>query len=178
MTEPRRKTNGHGANGGNGVAVAALVDQTISQHLSVTDETKRSYAAIQQGHLSERAQVELFSGDDRAVLEAINGMLDALVTPVAFTSTYIERIGKGNIPEKITDTYNGDFNTIKTNLNACIDAVNAMVADAVLLTKAAMEGKLATRADASKHQGDYRKIVEGINNTLDAVIGPLNFSAE
>jgi methyl-accepting chemotaxis protein len=178
MTEPRRKTNGHGANGGNGVAVAALVDQTISQHLSVTDETKRLYAAIQQGHLSERAQVELFSGDDRAVLEAINGMLDALVTPVAFTSTYIERIGKGNIPEKITDTYNGDFNTIKTNLNACIDAVNAMVADAVLLTKAAMEGKLATRADASKHQGDYHKIVEGINKTLDAVIGPLNFSAD
>jgi len=177
MTEPRRKTNGHGANGGNG-AIAAFVDQTISQHLSVTDETKRLHTAIQQGRLSERAQVELFSGEDRAILEAMNSMLDALVAPVAFTSTYIERIGKGNIPEKITDTYNGDFNIIKNNLNACIDAVNAMVADAVLLTKAAMEGKLATRADASKHQGDYHKIVEGINKTLDAVIGPLNFSAE
>jgi methyl-accepting chemotaxis protein len=177
MTEPRRKTNGHGANGGNG-AIAAFVDQTISQHLSVTDETKRLHAAIQQGRLSERAQVELFSGEDRAILEAVNSMLDALVAPVAFTSTYIERIGKGNIPEKITDTYNGDFNIIKNNLNACIDAVNAMVADAVMLTKAAVEGKLATRADASKHQGDYHKIVEGINNTLDAVVGPLSFSAD
>ena len=37
-----------------------------------------------------------------------------------------------------------------------------------------MEGKLATRADASKHQGDFRKIVQGVNDTLDAVIGPLN----
>ena len=41
-----------------------------------------------------------------------------------------------------------------------------------------MEGKLATRADASKHQGDFRKIVEGVNRTLDAVIGPLNVSAD
>jgi methyl-accepting chemotaxis protein len=40
-----------------------------------------------------------------------------------------------------------------------------------LLTKAAVEGKLATRADAAKHQGDFRKIVEGVNQTLDAVIG-------
>ena len=36
-----------------------------------------------------------------------------------------------------------------------------------------MEGKLATRADASKHQGDYRKIVQGVNETLDAVIAPV-----
>jgi len=36
-----------------------------------------------------------------------------------------------------------------------------MVADAVMLSKAAVEGKLETRADASKHQGDYRKIVQG-----------------
>ena len=28
-----------------------------------------------------------------------------------------------------------------------------------MLAKAAVEGKLATRADAAKHQGDFRKIV-------------------
>ena len=40
-----------------------------------------------------------------------------------------------------------------------------------------MEGKLATRADATKHQGDFREIVQGVNDTLDAVIGPLNVAA-
>ena len=52
--------------------------------------------------------------------------------------------------------------------------MNALVADANVLSVAAIEGKLATRADASKHQGDFRKIVQGVNDTLDAVIGPLN----
>ena len=36
---------------------------------------------------------------------------------------YVDRISKGDIPPKITDTYNGDFNTIKNNLNTCIDAI-------------------------------------------------------
>ena len=37
--------------------------------------------------------------------------------------------------------------------------------------------KLSVRADAGRHKGDYRKIVEGVNNTLDAVVGPLNAAA-
>lgn len=57
-------------------------------------------------------------------------------------------------------------------------AVNAMMADAMMLSQAAVEGKLSTRADASRHQGDYRKVVEGVNSTLDAVIGPLHVAAK
>ena len=55
--------------------------------------------------------------------------------------------------------------------------INALVTDANMLSVAAVEGTLATRADATKHQGDYRKIVEGVNKTLDAVVGPLNVAA-
>ena len=40
-------------------------------------------------------------------------------------------------------------------------ALQNMEKDVSTLVKAAVEGKLATRADATKHQGDYRKIVEG-----------------
>ena len=42
-----------------------------------------------------------------------------------------------------------------------------------MLSVAAVEARLQTRADVTKHLGDYRKIVEGINNSLDAVITPL-----
>src|SRR5208337_4962350 len=94
------------------------------------------------------------------------------------SAKYVDLISKGDIPAKITDNYNGDFNAIKNNLNTCIDVVNALVADSVMLSKAAVDGKLATRADASKHQGDYRRIVQGVNDTLDAVIGPLNVAAK
>jgi methyl-accepting chemotaxis protein len=85
----------------------------------------------------------------------------------------VDRISKGDIPPKITDTYVGDFNEIKNNLNVCIDSIHALVTDAGMLVNAAVDGRLATRGDASKHQGDFRKIVEGVNEMLDAVLLPI-----
>ena len=34
------------------------------------------------------------------------------------------------------------------------------------------------RADASRHQGAYRKIIEGFNQTLDIIVEPLKTTAE
>ena len=117
-------------------------------------------------------------GDFRKVVQGVNDTLDAVIGPLNVAADYVDQISKGEIPEKITDSYDGDFNTIKDNLNRCIDAVNRLVADAGALAQAAVEGRLATRADASRHEGDFRKIVEGVNQTLDAVIGPLNVAAD
>jgi len=134
--------------------------------------------AVKEGKLGQRADSGNVDGSHRQMLESVNEILDAVTQPLSVAADYVDRIGRGDIPSKITDTYKGDFNAIKNNLNNCIDNINALVADAGMLVKAAVEGKLATRADASKHQGDYRKIVEGVNQTLDAVIGPLNVAAD
>ena len=90
----------------------------------------------------------------------------------------MERIARGEIPEKIRDEYKGDFNDLKNNLNTCIDAVNLLIKDANMLALAGVEGRLNTRADASLHRGDFKKIVEGVNNTLDGVIRPLKVAAD
>ncbi|NJK94023.1 MAG: hypothetical protein HC905_03010 [Bacteroidales bacterium] len=140
---------------------------------SVITQTKELVDAAIAGRLATRAKPEETNAEFREIVVGINRTLDAVIGPLNVAAEYVDRISKGNIPEKITDTYNGDFNEIKNNLNVCIDAVNALVADANMLSKAAIEGKLATRADSSKHEGDFGKIVDGVNQTLDAVIGPL-----
>jgi methyl-accepting chemotaxis protein len=143
----------------------------------VADAKMLSKAAV-DGKLATRADATKHGGDFRRIVQGVNETLDAVIGPLNVAAEYVDRISKGDIPAKITDTYNGDFNEIKNNLNQAIDAVNALVADANMLAKAAVDGKLATRADASKHQGDFRKIVQGVDDTLDAVIGPLNVAAE
>jgi len=143
----------------------------------VADANKLSVAAV-EGKLATRADASKHQGDFRKIVEGVNQTLDAVISPLNVAAEYVDRISKGDIPPKITDSYNGDFNEIKNNLNQAIDAVNRLIADAVMLSKAAVEGKLATRADASKHQGDFQKIVAGVNETLDSVIGPLNVAAE
>ena len=143
----------------------------------VADAAMLAEAAV-EGRLATRADEEKHGGDFRKIVEGVNDTLDAVIDPLNVAAEYVARISRGDIPEKITDEYNGDFNTIKNNLNTCIDAVNELVADAAMLAEVAATGRLATRADAEKHGGDFRRIVEGVNDTLDAVIGPLNVAAE
>lgn len=142
----------------------------------IADTHKLSQAAV-AGRLSTRADASKHEGDFRKIVEGINHTLDAVILPLNVAAEYVDHLSKGNIPAKITETYHGDFNTIKNNLNQCIHAVNALITDASLLSAGAVKGELSTRADASRHQGDFRKIVEGVNATLDAVIGPLNVAA-
>jgi methyl-accepting chemotaxis protein len=233
---------------------------------SLLDEVKKLVDAAIAGKLATRGEPEKVNFEVREIIVGVNNTLDAVIKPLNVAADYVDRISKGEIPEKITDSYNGDFNIIKNNLNACIDgfgglveasrvlgemanndyshkvegsyqgifrqtgiavngvrerllhviditnnvsngelkdledlkkvgrrsendtlmpafirmieAVQALVADANMLSVAAVEGRLGTRADATKHQGNFRKIVEGVNDTLDAVIGPLNVAAD
>ncbi len=50
--------------------------------------------------------------------------------------------------------------------------------DANDLCNAASEGKLGVRSDGSRHQGAYRGVVEGFNQTLDVIGEPLKTAAE
>jgi len=142
----------------------------------VADASLLAKAGV-EGRLATRADAARHQGDFRKVVQGVNDTLDAVIGPLTVAARYVDQISKGQIPAPITDAYAGDFNTIKENLNRCIDAVNRLVADAGLLAQAGVEGRLATRADASRHEGDFRKVVEGVNRTLDAVIGPLGMAA-
>jgi methyl-accepting chemotaxis protein len=92
------------------------------------------------------------------------------------------RVGKGGKDIWIQASYNPildlngkAFKVVKyaTDVTPQKMALNAMLADAAMLSEAAVQGRLGTRADVTKHQGDFRKVVEGVNSTLDAVIAPL-----
>ncbi len=144
----------------------------------LVNELNNLGASAVQGRLDSRGNDSIFEGEYKNIVKGINSTLDAVIGPLNVAAEYVDRIAKGDIPPKITDNYNGDFNEIKNNLNQCIDAVGLLVADANTLARAAVEGKLDTRADATRHSGDFRAIVQGVNNTLDAVIGPLNVAAE
>ncbi|OQW72646.1 MAG: hypothetical protein BVN35_13290, partial [Proteobacteria bacterium ST_bin11] len=122
----------------------------------IADAVMLSNAAV-DGQLSTRADATKHQGDFRTIVEGVNHTLEAVIGPLNVAAEYVDNISKGAIPAKITDNYNGDFNTIKNNLNNCIEAISSMVEEAAALEKAAIEGRLATRADASQYQGDFRK---------------------
>ena len=147
----------------------------ISVRQQVIEEVRGLVKAVAEGKLDARGNPDKYKvAGFRSIIEGVNEILDGLTGPLNVAADYVDRISKGAIPEKITDEYKGDFNEIKNNLNVCIDAINALTQDAAMLVQAAIDGKLDTRADASKHGGDYQKIVQGVNDTLEGIVVPIN----
>jgi len=98
----------------------------------------------------------------------------SITRPLSKALTLIGRVGRGDIPDAITETWPGEFDSIRESLNAAGAAIHALILDARVLTSAGAEGQLTIRADVTRHHGDYRHIVEGFNATLDAVVGPVS----
>jgi methyl-accepting chemotaxis protein len=251
-----RMANHDGLNGG-----GVMVEDDPS---SVLQEIMRLVAASREGRLSERGNATQFNGACREMIEGVNQILDSVTEPLHRASAFVERIGKGEIPAKITDTHPGDFNTLKSNLNACIDglgglveankvlqrmavndfstkvegtypgvfadaakatneaqdrfkhavsvikmigegdfgqelasllkvgkrsendmlvpaliktmsAIDALVSDTAVLAEAAVAERFETRADSARHSGDYKKVIDGFNQTLDLIVNKIGW---
>jgi methyl-accepting chemotaxis protein len=230
----------------------------------IQGEAERLVTATVAGELDFRADPNKVHVEFAGVMTGFNRVLDAVVGPLQMAAGCFDRIAKGDIPPKISDDYDGDFNILKNNLNACIDALNAVLArsahlyeaqkagyiDALIneeefsgayrdlahrvneivrtkvrtiltildiltsyaegdfapvmeklpgtqvvinekldrlrnnlctvvtdldkLVQSALEGQLSVRVDASCHAGEFRKIMEGVNRTLDAMVAPMS----
>jgi len=159
--------------GGASLALGSLRGNLVS----FSAEVQALAGAAMAGRLSTRADAAAFHGDWRALVEGVNGTLDAVTGPLGTAAACVDRLAAGQVPHRIEERWPGDFDTLKGNLNRCIGAIEALVADADRLAEAAVEGRLSTRADPARHQGDYRRIVEGVNRTLDSTIAPVEEAA-
>jgi methyl-accepting chemotaxis protein len=158
-------------------ALAYSMRSVVNTLNMLVKEAEELTEAAVEGKLSVRGDANKFNGGYKEIINGFNSTLDAIVDPLHMASEYLAKISAGNIPEKISVEYKGDFNEIRDNLNTCIDAVNALVEDMNGLALATVEGRLSERADAARHGGDFARIIEGINQTLDSVTGPLDIAA-
>ena len=148
------------------VGVNAMLDAILLP----IGEGNRVLSLIRGGNLREKVEIAC-RGDHAKMKDAINGVHGWLTELTA----YVTKIANGDMTATMTKA--SDADQIHEWLVLMKNNINALIADVVMLSKTAVDGKLAARADASKHQGDYRRIMQGVNETLDAVIGPLNMAA-
>ena len=138
---------------------------------SLVEEIHKIEIAAINGHLDSRGREDEYNGEYKNIIKGLNETLDAIIKPLNVTAEYIDRISKGDIPPKIVEEYRGDFNEIKNNINQCIDAINLLIKDTYELVDNTSEGKITYRANGNRHLGDFRRLIEGINATLDRLVG-------
>ncbi|MFZ5764401.1 MAG: methyl-accepting chemotaxis protein [Thermodesulfobacteriota bacterium] len=68
----------------------------------------------------------------------------------------------------------GDTDSVMAAMKTMVETIRALTSDAEMLGRAAMEGRLSDRADASRHQGEYKKLIQGVNTIVDRLVGFLD----
>ena len=117
------------------------------------------------------------TGLEEAITALSRGDLSREVVP---KTQPLEILGKDELGS-LAEAVNGMITNVKgavSSYNACREQIEELVADSTTLAEAAVAGNLSVRADPSRHKGEYQRLVQGVNETLDAVIGPLNVAAD
>jgi methyl-accepting chemotaxis protein len=140
-------------------------------------ELMRLTDASRDGQLAERGKPDQFRGAYADIVRGVNAMLDAILLPIGEGNRILAQISDGKIDELIAQTYKGDHEKMKQAVNNVAAVLQGLQKELARLTEASKEGKLSERGNQDQFQGAYANIVRGVNAILDAVITPLNVSA-
>ncbi|MDN5308091.1 MAG: methyl-accepting chemotaxis protein [Eubacteriaceae bacterium] len=102
-------------------------------------------------------------------------------TEVARLAANLHGLSQGNLDfdlnlgesNEFTKEVSEQFAEIRNSLKDVKESIDLLITDSTMLANAGIEGQLESRADAAMHQGDFAKIVEGLNGIMDAVVAPI-----
>jgi methyl-accepting chemotaxis protein len=125
-----------------------------------------------KGDIDALIDTECFRGFYQAMAQGINGMVAGNIQDNNKAMACIKAFGEGDFDAPLA-RFPGKKAYINETVEQVRDNLNALIADTSLLSEAALDGRIQTRAEATKHKGDFRKIVEGINATLETIVTPI-----
>lgn len=141
---------------------------------NIEDAKKRSIDNDAAANQAEIVMIALISiGMLLAVLLGLF-ISRAISNPIKKLVEASNKISNGDLEVNMNINSKDEVGILAKAFEKVIEALKSLISDSKMLTQAALDGKLSTRADAGRHNGDYRTIIEGVNNTLDAVIAPIN----
>ena len=92
-----------------------------------------------------------------------------ITKPVSQMVNAADRLAKGDTDIEINLNSSDEIGLLAKSFGEVVSSIKVLTADAIKLSEAAVAGDFNSRADTGKHQGDYKKIVTGVNATLDAM---------
>ncbi len=128
---------------------------------------------LNNGDLDARIDEAMFDGEYKATASAVNGIIGSYAAELRMLLAAYGEFGNGNFNSELKKLpgkkaiANQSFDSLKSNLKS-------VSGDVTTLINGAMDGKLSTRVDASKYNGDWRKLTEGLNELLQAISQPID----
>ncbi len=125
------------------------------------------------GDIDIRCHPEKFQGAYAELLGGVNETLDAVIKPILEGIEIMQEYAKGDLRNEMRELP-GKQIILTKSINGVRKNLKALTDEGLKLAKAAEEGRLKTRGDVSKFEGSYREIIQGMNNTIENLLKPVN----
>jgi len=104
--------------------------ETLRHNLrEITTEIQRLIVASTGGRLSERGDTRRFVGDFADLISGINGMLDAILLPIAEGNRVLDLVSTGDLMERVEIECEGDHQRMKASINRLVDTLRGFAAN-------------------------------------------------
>jgi len=143
--------------------------QVVETLRALVSEAEMLAQAAMAGKLATRGNAGQFQGGYRKIVEGVNGTLDAVIGPLNVSAHYVDRISKGDVPPQITDTYQGEFNAIKNNLNTLIVAMNDVTHAAEEIAHGNLTVAVRERSPQDKLMQALMAMMAGLTRTVTEI---------
>ena len=142
-----------------GTYLSNSISRPVNQLVAVADR-------LAQGEVD--MDLKSIARDETGILtESFARMIDSTRQQAAA----VEQVSRGNLGVEIKPRSEKDV--LSHSLFRMVETLRAMLTETQTLTKAAVEGRLTIRGATDKFTGGYKQIIEGLNQTLDAVVEPI-----
>ncbi|KTT74779.1 chemotaxis protein [Sphingomonas endophytica] len=131
----------------------AFINDTIEELRGnlreIIGEIQRLIVASTQGRLSERGDATRFPGDFGALVGGINGMLDAILLPIAEGNRVLAQVSDGDLTQRVDITCEGDHERMKKAINGLVDNLSKFAGEVATASAQVASGsqQLSSTAD-------------------------------
>ncbi|WP_243135725.1 methyl-accepting chemotaxis protein [Acetobacterium tundrae] len=139
--------------------------------LGALKEGNEVLALISQNDFSAKIEGS-YQGIYAEIAESINGIHDKLVHIVDI-SNHIATGDMTDLAELKSAGKHSENDNLIPSLTAMIENIVMLVDETDKMARVAIEGDLDNRGDLNGFPGEYAKVIQGFNNTLDAVTAPI-----
>jgi methyl-accepting chemotaxis protein len=144
-----------------------IVAPTIVKPLKTFMEVLNSYVLGNYNvELNIKSQDE-FGAMQKMLIKLKDAQLEKIKAAENISNGIFEKVNAASDDDELAHHFNREIETFKE-----------VISEITTLTDAAANGDLKIRGKADNYQGDFKKIIQGVNNTLDGVIFPLQEGAE
>lgn len=125
-----------------------------------------------QGNTDMTLHAHMFKGGFAELATAVNTIVAGQLDLTEKVLVCVKEFGEGNFDAPL-EKFPGKGASANDAIEQVRSNLKALNADVQMLADAAREGRISVRADAVRHHGDFQKIVEGVNETLEMVASPI-----